>query len=124
MTLSGNFLLSHWILLKLWKSFEGLESFIRSLIDSFDSDFLREKGHFAFVILRNWNSGLGKLGFLKTFFKFIFLGFIFFDLSVELLLSWKGFKEYINQSYLIKEVENNYENLKITITGFETNLKL
>ena len=31
----------------------------------------------------------------------------------------KGFKEYINQSYLIKEVENNYENLKIDLTSID-----
>ena len=31
----------------------------------------------------------------------------------------KGFKEYIHTSYLIKEIENNYDELKIDLTGID-----
>lgn len=31
----------------------------------------------------------------------------------------KGFKEYIKQSYLIKDIENNYEDLKVDLTSID-----
>lgn len=31
----------------------------------------------------------------------------------------KGFKEYIKQSYLIKDIENNYEDLKVNLTSID-----
>ena len=60
-TLSGNFLLSHWIFKNVWKSFDGRDNLIRSFSSSFVSlSFSRGvNGDLAIVMRRNWNFGFG-----------------------------------------------------------------